>query len=110
MSRDNSEIVVIVEPGACGFHATIKARKSDGKNVTIEILESKCKQIQKLSQNIEKISLKDLFMPITSNPVYVACKQAGCHASCVIPVAVIKAAEAALGLALSKDISIKFQS
>lgn len=99
----------VVDPGICGFHATIKARKNGKRMVTVEILDSQCKQIKRLSKSLGDISLKDFFLPITRNPVYVAAEKAGCHGSCVVPVAVIKTAEVALSLAIPRDISIKFQ-
>lgn len=99
----------VVDPGICGLHATIRARKSAKRMVTVEILDSQCKQIKHLSENLGEISLKDFFLPITRNPVYIAAEKAGCHGSCVIPVAVIKAAEVALGMALPMDASITFR-
>jgi hypothetical protein len=54
------------------------------------------------------MSLKELFMPLTRNPVYIAAEKSGCHPSCAIPAAVIKAVEVALGMALPKEVRIKF--
>lgn len=99
----------VVDPGVCGFHATIKAQKIGRRVVKVKILGSQCKQIQHLSKRLGKILLKDVFQPITRNPVYIAAEKAGCHGSCVVPVAVIKAAEVALHMALPRDASIKSQ-
>jgi len=46
--------------------------------------------------------------PIHQNPVYMKAGQCKLHASCPVPCGVIKAAEAELGLALEKDVKMKF--
>lgn len=56
------------------------------------------------------MTLKELFMPLTKNPVYIAAEKAGCHPSCALPVAVIKAVEAALEMALPKAVRITFSA
>lgn len=113
MSSDNSKthpiVFVTAEPGICGFCCTIKAQKSDNQTVTVEINGSECKQIQRLSISLTEMSLKELFMPLTRNPVYIAAEKSGCHPSCTIPAAVLKAVEVALGMALPKEVNIKFK-
>lgn len=114
MSSDNSKkhpiVFVTAEPGICGFRCTIKAQKSDNQTVTVEINGSECKQIQRLSISLTEMSLKELFMPLTRNPVYIAAEKSGCHPSCTIPAAVLKAVEVALGMALPKEVNIKFKN
>jgi hypothetical protein len=46
---------------------------------------------------------------MTKNPVYVSAQQAGCHSSCPVPVAVLKAVEVAMEMALPRDVRIKFE-
>jgi len=48
-------------------------------------------------------------MPVTRNPVYLAAQKSGCHPSCPIPAAVLKAAEVAMEMALPRDASIRFE-
>lgn len=81
----------------------------DARTVSLEILGSDCQQIQKLSERLNKISLKELFTPISRNPVYSAVEKSGCHLSCAIPTAVFKAAEVAMEMALPRDVSIRFE-
>jgi len=76
--------------------------------VKIDIDGSGCKQIQRLSELIPQLGLRDIFVPLTRNPVFVSAEKAGCHPSCIIPTAVIKAAEVALGLALKSDVIVEF--
>jgi hypothetical protein len=106
-SKTHTAVVVTGDPGICGFPCTIQAEKCDKRVVSVTIV-SECKQIQRLGGFLTQISLKELFMPITRNPVYVAAEKSGCHAACSVPVAVIKAVEVALGLALPQEVSVKF--
>ncbi|MGW8187991.1 MAG: DUF6951 family protein [Desulfobacterales bacterium] len=112
MSPDTSKthpiVYVTAEPGICGFPCTIKAQKLGNQTVTVEINGSGCKQIQRLSTCLTEMSLKELFMPLTRNPVYMAAEKSGCHPSCSIPAAVLKAVEVALGMALPKEVRIQF--
>lgn len=114
MSTDPSKsppiVTVTAEPGICGFPCTVKAQKSDNRTVTIEITGSECKQIQRLSSSLSEMSLKELFMPLTRNPVYVAAEKSGCHPSCTIPAAVLKAVEVVLGMALPMEARIRFEN
>ncbi|MFZ0612029.1 MAG: hypothetical protein WAM73_07320 [Desulfobacterales bacterium] len=114
MSTDPSNyhpiVTVAAEPGICGFSCKIKAQKSDNRTVTVEITGSECKQIQRLSSSLTEMSLKELFMPLTRNPVYVAAEKSGCHPSCTIPAAVLKAVEVALGMALPMEARIRFEN
>jgi hypothetical protein len=100
---------VSVDAGICGFTCRIKAWKIDKRAVGLEISESECQQIQQFSEFLSKLTLKGLFMPVTRNPVYLAAEQSGCHPSCPIPAAVLKAAEVAMEMALPRDAFIRFE-
>ena len=99
-----------VSPGVCGFTCWIRAWKKDKRAVGLAISESECQQIQAFSDIVKSLTLKEVFTPATRNPVYLAAEQSGCHASCPIPVAVLKAAEVAMEMALARDVSIRFET
>ena len=101
-------VCVTVDPGICGFPCVVKARKRDARSVSLEVSGSDCEQIKRLANSLETLSLKEIFLPLSRNPVYAAAEKSGCHLSCAIPVAVIKAAEVALALALPQEVHIKF--
>jgi hypothetical protein len=101
-------VCVTVNPGICGFPCVIKAEKMDSRNVALEIKGSDCRQIKLLSGRLTRILLKEVLAPISRNPVYALTEKSGCHISCPVPVAVIKAAEAAFGLALPREVQIRF--
>ena len=103
------DICASVNAGICGFTCRIKAWKIDKRTVGLEISESECQQIQDFAERLSQLSLNEVFMPITRNPVYLAAEQSGCHPSCPIPAAVLKAAEVAMEMALPRDASIRFE-
>lgn len=99
-----------VDPGICGFPCVIKACKKGAREVSLKISGSDCEQIQRMAERLTTLSIKELFTPLSRNPVYASAEKSGCHLSCAIPVAVIKAAEVALDLALPQDAHIKFET
>jgi hypothetical protein len=102
-------IRVEADPGICGFPCVIEARKKGPRAVSLKIIGSECEHIKRLSEDVVEMGLRDLFKPITKNPVYISAQQAGCHPSCPVPVAVLKAVEVAMDMALPKDVYIKFK-
>ena len=111
-SRSSSKSKVIrvtAEPGICGFPCVIEARRTGRYTVSIKIEGSECKHGQRLSGLVEKMTMKQLFAPVTRNPVFLSAQKAGCHPSCPIPVAILKAVEAAMDMALPRDAVIKFE-
>jgi len=108
-AKVSNDICIAVAPGICGFSCVVKAHKQNKKLVTLKITGSECKQIQRISKSLKKITLNELFVPVTRNPVFLAAEHAGCHPSCPIPIAVLKAAEVAMEMALPREVSIKFE-
>jgi len=102
-------IRVEADPGICGFPCVIEARKKGPRAVSLKITGSECEHIKRLSEDVVQMGLRDLFKPITKNPVYISAQQAGCHSSCPVPVAVLKAVEVAMDMALPRDVRIKFE-
>ena len=99
-----------VDPGVCGFPCVIKARKKGARSVSLEVSGSDCQQIQRMAERLVSLSIKELFTPLSRNPVYDAAEKSGCHLSCAVPVAIIKAAEVAMEMALPREVHIKFEA
>jgi hypothetical protein len=99
---------IFVEPGVCGFSCQVSARQKDKHCAIVEITGSECELIKKLTENLKEVTLRDMFKPHTINPVIKAAEMAGCHLTCPVPVALLKAAEVALELALPRDACISF--
>ena len=98
-----------VDPGICGFTCSINAYK-DGKHTVRFEIQSDCDQIQNLARDLGKISMKDLFLPLSRNPIFLSAEKSQCHLACPVPCSMFKAAEVALGLALPKRVMITFET
>ena len=109
MHRGAHFVQVNVDPGVCGFEWVIDAWQVETRVVEVAIRESKCRHIQQVAENLKKMTLDELFAPIPRNPAFVFATEAGCHTSCPVPVAVLKAAEVAMEMALPKDVKIHFR-
>ena len=99
--------LVLVEAGVCGHTATIKAEKTEGYTVRVEI-ESSCQHVQKIApEPIEVDALRQIGLraglPSLLESAYANCA----HAACPVPSALIKAVEVAAGLALPGNVSMK---
>jgi len=82
----------------------------NGKNSIRFEIQSDCDQIKKLARDLGEIGLKDLFLPLSRNPIFLCAEKSQCHLACPIPCSLVKAAEVALGLALPKGVMIKFET
>jgi hypothetical protein len=98
---------VIVDPGICGFPCEVEVKRQDGMRMTVG-LTSQCVQVSKLGEAIGVLELKDIFSSPASNTVYKFSEAAGCHASCPVPLAILKCAEVEMGVALPKDVGMRF--
>ena len=108
-TNEQQDIVqVIVEPGICGFPGSIRVHKVGRYSVKIE-LKSGCQQIKGMASILEEMTMAELFLPVTRNPVYKAAEMANCHTSCIYPTAILKAAEVVLEMALPQEAVIRFR-
>lgn len=100
---------LIVDPGACGFTCEIEIQKVGKYQVTVNI-QSKCKQINKLAQNVTEVDFLEIYRG-SYGQNYISQSAARCklHPSCVIPCALIKAIEAELGMAVKKDVVFTYE-
>jgi len=103
----------IVEAGACGFKVAIRATKVsegvlDGR-LKLSI-SSPCQDVMALSKDLSgERQNRDFFGKMDSNEVFkAAAKQIKC-ADCPVPAAILKVVRVELGLALPKDMSVKFR-
>lgn len=103
-----SPVIVTVDPGVCGFVCRIEVVSDAGESkITIE---SDCSQVKTFAKYI--CGLDPLPLAATplgdGHPVISAAARSRLHPGCPITVALIKAAEAACGLALKKDVHLCF--
>jgi hypothetical protein len=104
--------IVKVNGGACGFVARIRARKTDKRSLVVEI-ESECKSVRELGRAIAEtgpLTMRDILARSEAdNPVFREASVSLPHAACPVRVAIMKAAEVELGLAVPRDVSIEFE-
>ena len=97
-----------INPGVCGLGATVNAVSADGMNVDVHI-ESDCPKVRAMATELASLNAFDqvLRMSYTETaPALLAAKH-GLHATCMVPSAVLKAIEAAAGLALPAPCGVK---
>ena len=104
------EVIGKVCPGVCGLECRVKASSPDGMNVVLEI-ESACLRVQAYAAQVQALDAYQelLSKPLAqASPVLLAAEH-NLHTTCLVPVAVLKAAEAAAGLALPRDAHIQLE-
>ena len=97
---------VEVDPGVCGFKATVIATKGEDEKISIEI-DTECTYVQELA---EKLGALDPFKEWSSFFESEVFKEANCyihHTDCVLPTAILKAVNVEAGLALPADVSLR---
>ena len=104
------KVIAEVCPGVCGLECRVKAASPDGMNVVLEI-ESACLQVQAYAAEIQALDAYQelLSKPLAqTSPVLLAAEHK-LHTTCLVPLAVLKAAEAAAGLALPRHAHIELE-
>jgi hypothetical protein len=98
---------VSVDTGICGFKATIEVSKLSAERVRVNI-NSDCEMVSKLGEQLRDVEwLNALELP--DNPLLCKCAHRYInHVACPVPIAILKAIEAEVGLALAKDVVIHF--
>lgn len=102
-------IKVTVDAGVCGFSSVIRAESEDMQHVKLEI-ESECPDIMSLAEELREVdAFQENFATIGSSKVYESARKYCKHAACPVPAGIHKAIEAAAGLALPKDATIRVE-
>ncbi len=112
MSADaiqKSGVKVSVMPGICGLECLVAAQAVARHRVAVHVEQSDCNKVRAMSEKLAELSFVDVLAPLGSNVVYKAANEAGVHASCLVPSAVLKACEVAQGLALPQDAGLNFE-
>ncbi len=105
---DDNSIRATVNPGVCQFETTICATY-DGEEVELEVC-SGCECINELTERINSLDpFTCLSMPYEENDLYRKAGELLKHSTCPIPMAILKCVEAASGLALPRDVELRFE-
>ena len=100
---------VVVNAGICGFTATIKISKIAKRKVDIKII-SDCEMVIKLSESIPELDTRDVLKPGAASEVHHQASIHALHTACPVPVAILKAIEVEMGMALARDVMIHFET
>ncbi|MBF0559479.1 MAG: hypothetical protein HQL08_11950 [Nitrospirae bacterium] len=98
---------VIINPGACGFPATVVIEKMGGKTFSVAVT-SECDMVTKLGSELKELALTDVFIRFADNPVYRKGSVCLRHTACPVLSGILKALEVEAGLNVPKDVSITF--
>jgi hypothetical protein len=98
-----------INSGICGFGAEVETTAGENYLVNLKI-ESECPAIQKLAAELKEVNALNQISFRRGMPEVLEKGSKFCtHASCPVPVGIIKAVEIAAGLALPKNVSIEFE-
>jgi len=97
-----------VDPGVCRFATTIEVTKINRRKVTVEIT-SECQNLDKFRESLREISGFEPMTPRAESEIHGAAAECKLHPACPVPVALMKAVEIEMGLALSRNVSITFE-
>jgi len=98
---------ISVEAGICGFTSTIEVSKLSAKRVRVDIT-SDCEMVSKLGEQLHDVEWRNA-LKLPENPLLCKCAHRCIrHIACPVPIAILKAIEVEVGIALAKDIVIHF--
>jgi hypothetical protein len=100
---------VVVDAGICGFKAKFEVDKLSNRRVSVA-LSSECEMISRLAEKIKELDWQDTLKARDDSALFRAVLQYVKHIACPVPVAIIKAIEVEVGLALPKDVTIHFDA
>jgi len=100
--------LVWAKAGVCGQETTIEAQKVDPTHVVFEITTT-CEHVRALSEALGKVDVaRDMSCPLTETQVYTLATKHVCRNSCIVPAAILKAMEVAVGVFLPGDCRVEF--
>ena len=98
-----------IEAGICGHSAEVEAVADDSYQVKVKI-ESSCQHIQKLAADLDQVNaLNEISFRRGAPEILAKGAQYCTHASCPVPVGIIKTVEVAAGLALPQVVKIEVE-
>ena len=101
--------ILTVDAGVCGFVTTIRTSSEDQQTVTLEF-ETTCPNLAKARGELTSVdAYAELFRKPHETTVYAVLSKHLPHVTCPLYSGFLKAIEAAAGLALPRDVSMKFQ-
>ncbi len=101
---------LVVDAGICGNTTTIDVVGLPGRKVTVTVT-SDCEVVSKMSEGLKELDWLSLWKQDGDGySAYKAASQSTRHFMCPVPVAILKAIEVEVGLALPKDVAFSFKT
>lgn len=87
--------------------AAIEVDKVSGRTAKVSV-DSECDMVSCLGQRLGTVSIKDALSLLSESVVYREASHCIKHVACPVPMAILKAIEVELGLALPTDVRVSF--
>ena len=100
--------IVEVNAGSCGFITKIEVLKVDARMVRV-VISSDCEMITKLGEELHTLDWGQCLRNFVDSPVFQCASKHIGHVACPVPVALLKAMEVEVGVALPVDVTIRFR-
>ena len=100
---------VIVTSGVCGFSTTIEVVNVAKRRARVAIT-SDCEMVTKLGESLIEVEQWELLKQHTNCKIYEVASMCHLHVACLVPIALLKAIEVEAGLALPRDVAIRFET
>lgn len=100
---------VTVDAGICGFTAIIEVVRLSSRRVKVAVT-SDCDMVSKMSEELRDIDWRDAFKRQENSSLYRPVWQHIEHVACPVPIAILKAIEVEVGVALPRDVAIRFET
>ena len=99
----------VIRSGVCGFTVSATADCEDPAHVALRI-ESDCPNYRKLAEALPEVdAFHELFGDRSEGQIWKTCARLSPHASCPVPIGLLKLVEVAAGLALPQTVSIEIR-
>ena len=99
--------IVEVNAGSCGFTTKIQVHKADAQTVRV-VISSDCEMITKWGEELHSLDWGQCLRGFVDSPVFHCASEHIGHVACPVPVALLKAMEVEVGVALPVDVTIRF--
>ena len=95
----------VVNPGICGNISVVDVERVSKRRVKVNI-KSNCEMVVKMSQALSELDKNEVLKSPLHSIVYQLASEYSLHASCPIPMAILKAIEVEVGLALPRPVLV----
>ena len=100
---------VVVNPGICGFITEIQVASENSRNCSVTLI-TQCPNLKSMDEELQNVdAFKECFAKVGDSQIFEVARKHCKHAACPVPTGIIKGIEVACGLALAKNVEIRFE-